>query len=237
VGDIFGSVSILLCEPIMSMVNRTISAITGIPNSWVTRVIGLNGTTRELLDRIRSSSLGAGFLGGDASGVHPAALWSIAPNGSVFMRTYASAGKPMESRFSLFEAGQPQPLRAIASAEYYASCYRILEGWGDDGPLGALRSAVVRNCEDDAMWRIGWSARMRRVRPVLQELNTAQVAEGALTNLIGNHLPGFIANATPVAGAIDWVFSNDGSPVTQALETLFGPIVNPDPNDRSAIIH
>jgi hypothetical protein len=232
IGDVFGAVSVVLCEPLMSMVNRLIHHITHLPNWVIKHGLRFIPGARDIVKMVTGSALGKGFLGTSVSSVHPAALWSIADNGSAFLRVWASAGKPDQSKWAFTRKIQVGAGQAVAAAEYYASCYKV----GDFLPVG-IQGALLRDCEDDAMWRVGWSARMRRVRPVLDELNASQIASHVVADAVSDALPGFVADATPFANFIDWLFTDHASPVSHALDQLFQPVNAPDNEHRSNIIH
>jgi hypothetical protein len=81
-----------------------------------------------------------------------------------------------------------------------------------DVPLG---SVLLRDCEDDAMWRIGWSARMRRVRPLKSELDIEHLAGSVLADGVANVLP--FGNSIPVQNFLDWLFTDYESPAVGVL--------------------
>jgi hypothetical protein len=133
----------------------------------------------------------------------PAKVWDISKNGSVFMQTWSVAiagGPPMQdhddkglivadhgSRTHLVESASTGTLLdadttnvGFAEAEYYFDCPGSWSGhWSIPFSQGYN---VDGSCKDNAMWRLGWTARMRRVWSPLDELSLEDIASSWLTN-------------------------------------------------------
>ena len=100
----------------------------------------------------------------------PARVWAPAANGNVLFQTWsvATSGGPkfkhddargMEMMAPRRDATINADPMATAEAEYYFDCSYRNFGWGE--------------CKPDAMWALGWSARMRRFWWPLKELERA----------------------------------------------------------------
>jgi hypothetical protein len=95
--------------------------------------------------------------------VPPAAVWSAAANGNVFMHTWSRvSGSPRMFNsdahlISIADSGRKPNVTpsnvAVAEAEYYVDC---TDKWSA--------------CQDDALWAPNWTARMRRFRWPTEEL-------------------------------------------------------------------
>lgn len=125
----------------------------------------------------------------------PARVWTPAVNGNVLMQTWAVASssgpkfsredaRGMELMAKGKNAGIVADPMAWAQAEYYFDC--------------SGRDAEWRSCKDNAMWALGWTARMRRFWWPMKELDRAADTYGLfmqvlprLNNIIRNGLSDF----------------------------------------------
>jgi hypothetical protein len=139
----------------------------------------------------------------------PAQVWDISRNGSVFMQTWSAAisgGPPMQTRddkgLVVADHGSRSHLvenastggalsldtvnLGVAEAEYYFDCAGDWDG-----------------CKDDAMWRLGWTARMRRIWSPIDELNLDDIASSMLTNQLSDAIEKRVGAATSKLKGID----------------------------------
>jgi hypothetical protein len=185
------------------------------------------------------------WLGASMALANPSRMWNVAHNGNVFTQLWSTVEAPKESRF--FGSDKPTgTLEATAEAEFFSMCYYLVEDRQSDAlAKTVLEDIVLRDCEDDAMWRLGWTARMRRVRPALELLSPSEVAGDLLRQTVGDYLAhqssqsALIPNVDrgyAMGRVMDWIFTGDDSPVTKALDRLFAPLES-DGRGHPNIIH
>lgn len=222
-GDFWGIslVSSLLCQPIDSVAKSLIGVIGKIPEKLAGPLANLLPQTKkvtEVLEKVeaelaKTSKDGKESKGPDLDKVKPAKLWSLASNGSIFLRTWASVGREAQSRWAFASDPTPKPGQAVASAEYYASCFKdALPDW--------MPETLKRDCADDAMWRIGWSARMRRVRPIAQELDAEELGKTLIGNFLGMLAP--FQDSIPTQNLLNWLIGDDDSPLNASIGEVAG---------------
>lgn len=247
-GFSLGPVAFIMCQPLTAIVSSAISKVVDMlptPLQAVMHLPPARGGVEELRRIVAEKVSGAapgtsledalatpgergGFAGAVDGGitrglqlrtrrakVRATKLWSLTQNGRVVQRTWASVGTTSQSRWAFARDIRPGAGQAVASAEYYAVCY--------DYPDGFLPSIDVleRSCEDDAMWRIGWTARMRRVRAIHEE--AALEVEGFVRSLLAQAVQGAVpfGSIVPVQNLIDMVFSDPSSPVSNGIDRAF----------------
>jgi hypothetical protein len=180
----------------------------------------------------------------------PAKTWEFAGNGNFFLRSFGSSELPAsvqqevgltgDGDAGLFGGVPPDANSATAHAEMFLDC----EGpWGLSFPVdrpfgsGEMVEDVVRNtlpgqaCGLDAMWKMRWQARLRRVHSpgTLVGSDVRAIINGALRQSIKNVppiFPGTKSNwwqklpnqlSTPIATwAVRWLSGT----VSSALEKL-----------------
>lgn len=101
----------------------------------------------------------------------PAAVYGLAKNGNPFLHVWSLVNEVVPDDSD--SAGR----QAVAEAEYYFDC----DSTWDDG------------CNDDAMWRPGWTARMRRYRMPYDELDLGGFAYGRVMGALRARAGQFIS--------------------------------------------
>jgi hypothetical protein len=141
-----------LCEPAASC----LETVSGGPKRAAALAADSCSTALEPL--VASSQAGARSLA-------PVRVWSAAQNGNVMLQTWAIAlraapgNKLATQRPARLQGAEP---RALAQAEYYYACVETQPEWSA--------------CADNALWSLGWTARMRRLWQPVEPGSTASAA-------------------------------------------------------------
>jgi hypothetical protein len=170
--------------------------------------------------------------------VKPAKVWPLAKNGSAFMQTWSvviSGDPPRQASddraLVIADHGNDSHLVSGASGAGWTSLDAV-----DYGVAGAeyyfdCEGAWDGDCSDSAMWRLGWTARMRRVWLPTDFLSHELGSIGAawVMQRVGDNLEKFTGDVGKEAG-IKWLEEGafwDSWLTQQLVEKNIESVVNP----------